>query len=193
MQPKLSVQNSHKQLLTDSESERQTIKVGKVPNENGVAKRWFRLVFRSIKAHPIPHIIGISAGNVFSLVVVGFTIVLGRVTDRVIIPGLDEGGVEGRTILGGFVAIVIVGLLRGFSVMLRRFFNFTAVEKTKQTWRLGIIDRLLDAPRAHYSVSHFTYFGFFDKSFDNSSSVLCCRIITFSCTRVASKVFCSSS
>ena len=34
--------------------------------------------------------------------------------------------------------------------MLRRFFNFTAVEKTKRTWRLGIIDNLLDAPRAHY-------------------------------------------
>ncbi len=67
-----------------------------------------------------------------------------------IIPGLDGGGVEGRTILGGFVAIVIVGFIRGFSVMLRRFFNFTAVEKTKQTWRLGIIDNLLDAPRAHY-------------------------------------------
>ncbi|SVB28565.1 uncharacterized protein METZ01_LOCUS181419, partial [marine metagenome] len=44
----------------------------------------------------------------------------------VIIPGLDGDGVEGRTILGGFVAIVIVGLIRGFSVMLRRFFNFTA-------------------------------------------------------------------
>ncbi len=150
MQQKLSVQNSRKQLLTDSESERTTIKVGEGSNENGVAKRWFRLVFRSIKAHPIPHIIGISAGNLFSLVVVSFTIVLGRVTDKVIIPGLDGDGVEGRTILGGFVAIVIVGLIRGFSVMLRRFFNFTAVEKTKQTWRLGIIDSLLDAPRAHY-------------------------------------------
>ncbi|HJO40874.1 MAG: ABC transporter ATP-binding protein [Acidimicrobiales bacterium] len=136
--------------MTDSESERTTIKVGEGSNENGVAKRWFRLVFRSIKAHPIPHIIGISAGNLFSLVVVSFTIVLGRVTDKVIIPGLDGDGVEGRTILGGFVAIVIVGLIRGFSVMLRRFFNFTAVEKTKQTWRLGIIDSLLDAPRAHY-------------------------------------------
>ncbi len=150
MQQKLSVQNSRKQLSTDSESERTTIKVGEGSNENGVAKRWFRLVFRSIKAHPIPHIIGISAGNLFSLVVVSFTIVLGRVTDKVIIPGLDGDGVEGRTILGGFVAIVIVGLIRGFSVMLRRFFNFTAVEKTKQTWRLGIIDSLLDAPRAHY-------------------------------------------
>jgi len=150
VQQKLSVQNSRKQLLTDSESERTTIKVGEGSNENGVAKRWFRLVFRSIKAHPIPHIIGISAGNLFSLVVVSFTIVLGRVTDKVIIPGLDGDGVEGRTILGGFVAIVIVGLIRGFSVMLRRFFNFTAVEKTKQTWRLGIIDNLLDAPRAHY-------------------------------------------
>ncbi|MDG2353019.1 MAG: ABC transporter ATP-binding protein [Acidimicrobiales bacterium] len=137
-------------MSTDSESERTTIKVGEGSNENGVAKRWFRLVFRSIKAHPIPHIIGISAGNLFSLVVVSFTIVLGRVTDKVIIPGLDGDGVEGRTILGGFVAIVIVGLIRGFSVMLRRFFNFTAVEKTKQTWRLGIIDNLLDAPRAHY-------------------------------------------
>ena len=150
MQQKLSVQNSRKQLSTDSESERTTIKVGEGSNENGVAKRWFRLVFRSIKAHPIPHIIGISAGNLFSLVVVSFTIVLGRVTDKVIIPGLDGDGVEGRTILGGFVAIVIVGLIRGFSVMLRRFFNFTAVEKTKQTWRLGIIDNLLHAPRAHY-------------------------------------------
>ena len=150
MQQKLSVQNSHKQLSTDSESERTTIEVGEGSNENGVAKRWFRLVFRSIKAHPIPHIIGISAGNLFSLVVVSFTIVLGRVTDKVIIPGLDGDGVEGRTILGGFVAIVIVGLIRGFSVMLRRFFNFTAVEKTKQTWRLGIIDNILDAPRAHY-------------------------------------------
>tara|TARA_B100001996_G_scaffold39923_2_gene29202 strand:- start:3382 stop:5196 length:1815 start_codon:yes stop_codon:yes gene_type:complete len=137
-------------LSTDSESERTAIEAGEASNENGVVKRWFRLVFRSIKAHPLPHIIGISAGNLFSLVVVGFTIVLGRVTDEVIIPGLDGGGVEGRTILGGFVAIVIVGFIRGFSVMLRRFFNFTAVEKTKQTWRLGIIDNLLDAPRAHY-------------------------------------------
>ena len=150
MQQKSSVQNSRKQLSTDSESERTTIEAGEHSNENGIVKRWFRLVFRSIKAHPLPHIIGISAGNLFSLVVVGFTIVLGRVTDEVIIPGLDGGGVEGRTILGGFVAIVIVGFIRGFSVMLRRFFNFTAVEKTKRTWRLGIIDNLLDAPRAHY-------------------------------------------
>ena len=150
MQQKLSVQNSRKQLSTDSESERTAIEAGEASNENGIVKRWFRLVFRSIKAHPLPHIIGISAGNLFSLVVVGFTIVLGRVTDEVIIPGLDGGGVEGRTILGGFFAIVIVGFIRGFSVMLRRFFNFTAVEKTKRTWRLGIIDNLLDAPRAHY-------------------------------------------
>ncbi|MEC7908664.1 MAG: ABC transporter ATP-binding protein [Actinomycetota bacterium] len=137
-------------MSTDSESERTAIEAGEASNENGIVKRWFRLVFRSIKAHPLPHIIGISAGNLFSLVVVGFTIVLGRVTDEVIIPGLDGGGVEGRTILGGFFAIVIVGFIRGFSVMLRRFFNFTAVEKTKRTWRLGIIDNLLDAPRAHY-------------------------------------------
>ncbi len=128
----------------DSESERTTTEVGEFSDEGKVVKRWFRLVFRSIKAHPLPHIIGISAGNIFSLVVVGFTIVLGRVTDQVIIPGLDGEGVEGRTILGGFIAIVIVGLIRGFSVMLRRFFNFTAVEKTKQTWRLSVIDHLLD-------------------------------------------------
>lgn len=150
MQLRLSVQNSHRPLSTDSDLIRDTLEVGKSNNQPGVVKRWFWLVFRSIKTHPIPHAIGISAGNIFSLIIVGFTIVLGRVTDDVIVPGLDGDGVTGSAVLGGFGAIVIVGFIRGFSVMLRRYFNFTAVEKTKQTWRLGVINHLLDAPRSYY-------------------------------------------
>ncbi|SVA86626.1 uncharacterized protein METZ01_LOCUS139480, partial [marine metagenome] len=78
--------------------------------------------------------------------VVGYTIVLGRVTDELILPGLDGGGVDRDTALAGAAAVAAVGVVRGVSMMVRRFFNFTAVARTQRTWRLAILDHYLDAP-----------------------------------------------
>ncbi|MEE2767997.1 MAG: ABC transporter ATP-binding protein [Actinomycetota bacterium] len=103
-----------------------------------------------MRAHPIPHTVGILAGNVFAFTVVGFTIVVGRVTDEVIIPGLDGDGLAGRSLLSGLAAILLIGLVRGVSIMVRRYFNMTAVLRTRRTWRLAITDRYLDAPRSYY-------------------------------------------
>ena len=103
-----------------------------------------------MRAHPIPHAVGILAGNVFAFAVVGFTIVVGRITDEVIVPGLDGGGVAGRTVLAGVAAIALIGLVRGVSVMVRRYFNMTAVLRGQQMWRLAITDRYMDAPRSYY-------------------------------------------
>ena len=103
-----------------------------------------------MRAHPIPHAVGILAGNLFAFAVVGFTSVVGRITDEVIVPGLDGGGVAGRTVLAGVVAIALVGVVRGVSVMVRRYFNMTAVLRGQQMWRLAITDRYMDAPRSYY-------------------------------------------
>ncbi|MDP6280535.1 MAG: ABC transporter ATP-binding protein [Acidimicrobiales bacterium] len=83
----------------------------------------------------------------FATTVVGFTIVVGRVTDKVIIPGLDDpGSISGRGIWAAMAMIAVVGLIRGLSVMVRRFFNFMGAMLTQRTWRLSIVDRYLDAP-----------------------------------------------
>ena len=113
---------------------------------DGIFRRGGRLVLRSFRAHPLPHLLGIAGANVFAVAVVGYTIVLGRVTDELILPGLDGGGVDRDTALAGAAAVAAVGVVRGVSMMVRRFFNFTAVARTQRTWRLAILDHYLDAP-----------------------------------------------
>ena len=113
-------------------------------------RRGWRLVRGSFRAHPVPHILGISGANVFAVAVVGFTVVIGRVTDEVIVPGLDGAGVDGSAIVGGMVALVVIGLIRGTAIMARRWFNMMAVARTQRTWRLDITDRYLDVPVAFH-------------------------------------------
>lgn len=104
-----------------------------------------------MRAHPWAHAGGITGGTAFATTVVGFTIVVGRVTDDVIIPGLDDpGSVAGRDIWVAVALVALVGLVRGLSVMVRRFFNFMGAMLTQRTWRLAIVDRYLDAPLNFY-------------------------------------------
>ena len=118
--------------------------------EFGVAHRGARLVARSMRAFPIPHAVGIFAGNVFAFAVVGFTVVIGQITDEIIIPGLENDGVTVRHIIFGVVAVAIVGIIRGVSVMIRRYFNMIAVLRSQRMWRLSVTDRYLDAPRSYH-------------------------------------------
>ncbi|MBT3247555.1 MAG: ABC transporter ATP-binding protein [Actinobacteria bacterium] len=98
------------------------------------------------------HILAAMGANVFAVAVVGFTIVIGRVTDEVILPGLSGEGpaVSGRTVLSGMAALGIVGLVRGLSIMVRRWFNMMAVARTQRTWRQSLTDRYLDAPMSFH-------------------------------------------
>ena len=113
---------------------------------DGVFRRAAKLVIRSFRLHPVPHLLAAMGANIFSFAVVGFTIVIGRITDDVIVPGLDQEGVTGRTVLIGMGAIGIVGLSRGSSIMIRRWFNMMAVARTQRTWRESLTYRYLYAP-----------------------------------------------
>ena len=113
---------------------------------DGVFRRAAKLVIRSFRLHPVPHILAAMGANIFSFAVVGFTVVIGRVTDEVIIPGLDQEGVSGKSVLIGMGAIGIVGLSRGMSIMIRRWFNMMAVARTQRTWRQSLTYRYLYAP-----------------------------------------------
>ena len=113
---------------------------------DGVFQRAAKLVIRSFRLHPVPHILAAMGANIFSFAVVGFTVVIGRVTDEVIIPGLDQEGVSGKSVLIGMGAIGIVGLSRGMSIMIRRWFNMMAVARTQRTWRKSLTYRYLYAP-----------------------------------------------
>ena len=86
----------------------------------------------------------------FALAVVGFTVVIGRITDEVIVPGLDGEGVSRQSLLGAVAVVMAVGVIRAVSIMVRRWFNMLATVSTQRTWRRAVTDRFLDAPLAFY-------------------------------------------
>ncbi|MEO2156361.1 MAG: hypothetical protein ABGY30_07060 [Acidimicrobiales bacterium] len=91
------------------------------------------MIRRSLRTHPLAHATGIMGANVFALAVVGFTVIVGRVTDDVIVPGLDGEGVSRRSLLVAVATVVGIGVVRGASIMVRRWFNMLAIARTQRT------------------------------------------------------------
>ena len=111
-----------------------------------VIRRGGRLVRRSLRLHPWAHLAGIMGANVFALAVVGFTVVIGRITDEVIVPGLDGSGVPRSSLVTAVAVVIVVGVVRAVSIMVRRWFNMLATVSTQRTWRRAVTDRFLDVP-----------------------------------------------
>ena len=108
---------------------------------------------RFIVAHPGPFATSVAGSSVFALTSVLGTIVLGRVTDRVVIPAF-EGDVASTTIWAGAIAIVVVAFVRSAGVITRRYFAGMTAAANMATLRHQIADRYLDVPlvvppRAH--------------------------------------------
>jgi len=100
---------------------------------------------RFIVAHPGPFATSVLGSSVFALTSVLGTVVLGRVTDHVIIPAFN-GGVESSTIWAGAIAIVVVAFVRSAGVITRRYFAGMTAAANMATLRHQIADRYLDVP-----------------------------------------------
>jgi ATP-binding cassette, subfamily B, bacterial len=100
---------------------------------------------RYIVAHPVPFATSVAGSAVFALTSVLGTVVLGRVTDRVIIPAF-EGDVASTTIWAGATAIVVVAFIRSAGVITRRYFAGKTTAANMATLRHQVADRYLDVP-----------------------------------------------
>lgn len=127
--------------------------VDETQDPRSVVRRGLALLWRSVRTHPRPFTIAVLGAGLFATMTVGSTIVLGRVTDDVIVPGLAEeraggtfGPVDGGTVLAVTVAVVIVALARAAGVVARRYFCGMTTFRMGATWREALADRYLDAP-----------------------------------------------
>src|SRR4051812_43186947 len=100
---------------------------------------------RFIVAHPAPFAASVAGSSVFAITSVLGTIVLGRVTDHVIIPAFHEG-VATHAIWIGATAIVVVAFVRSAGVIVRRYFAGMTAAANMATLRHAIADRYLDVP-----------------------------------------------
>ncbi len=112
----------------------------------GVIKQGFALIMRSFRDHPVPHAISIFGASCWSLLTVGLSVLLGRFTDEVIVPGLDGEGVSNGDLVQVALLLAGLGLLRGMAVTVRRYFMAMAELRTQRTWRVDVAGQYIDQP-----------------------------------------------
>lgn len=115
-------------------------------------RRGGQLIGRSLRAHPWPHAVAMLGAVTFVVAAVGGAWVLRGITDTLIVN--NEALVSrssSRTVSGGAVWVAIafvlgVSLLRGGSVVTRRFFLSMAEYRTQRDWRRDLLRHYLDVP-----------------------------------------------
>jgi ABC-type multidrug transport system fused ATPase/permease subunit len=123
-----------------------------VQQSSEIYRRGARLVWRFMRTHPGPFAVSVVGAVLFSAAAVAVPFVIGRVTDEVITPAFDEG-VAGRTVLIGVAVVVGVGLVRGCSIVLRRFYAAMVEARMQRTLRTLIADKYLRVPMSYYNAN----------------------------------------
>jgi len=107
------------------------------------------LMWRYVRNHPGPFSLSVLGSTIFSAFSVGGTVVLGRLTDELIVPGFADG-VSGRDIWLGCLALVVVAVVRAVGVVMRRYFGAMTTERQQITWREELSDRFVSVPMSFF-------------------------------------------
>ena len=111
-------------------------------SRDSMVRRGFRLIMRSVRAHPVTHSLAMVGALGFVAATVSTAWLLGWITDEVIV--VSQG--ERVSPAAAAVAIVGVSVASGVSVVLRRWFLAMAEARTQRDWRRALLHRYLDLP-----------------------------------------------
>lgn len=118
-------------------------------SQPGVFRRGLAVVWRYARAQPLLFALSLFGATLFSVAAVGTTVVLGRVTQDVIVPAYDAG-VSRDMIRGAALALVLVAILRGMGIVLRRYCAALTRFKTQADLRRQVTERYLEVPLAYH-------------------------------------------
>lgn len=118
--------------------------------QRGIFARGLRLVWRYVRAQPLTYGISLVGATIYAGAVVGTTVVLGRVTNDVVIPAFEPGGLPADRLRGAVLALLLVGWLRALSIVLRRYFAALTTFRTQAHLRRGVTGRYLEVPMRYH-------------------------------------------
>src|SRR3954468_16914076 len=108
-------------------------------------RRGVRVIARYVREEPRRFALAVTGASLYAAAAVGSTVVLGRVTEKVILPAFSDGVTKG-TVVAGSLAILAMGLLRAVSIVLRRYNGGLTAFRVQAHWRRRISDAYLDVP-----------------------------------------------
>ena len=106
----------------------------------------FALLGRGIVHEPLVFTIAILGSAVFGAATVFTSIVIGQVTDKVIVPAFQEGRPETGALVGAVAAIVGVGTLKAGGIVVRRFYAGVWMQRLQARYRRRVTRQYLRLP-----------------------------------------------
>lgn len=105
-----------------------------------------RVIRRALTGAPREFTVGIVTSLLYGGMTVLSSVVIGRATDRVVLPALERGDVATGSLVGMFLVIVAVAVLKGAGVVGRRLGAYAAQLRLQANWRVAVTDRYLVLP-----------------------------------------------
>lgn len=113
------------------------------PRLRSLAADGARLIARFVRAHPASFAIAVFGSFNFAAAIVVSAIVVGRVTDDVIVPVLDEGEpIDGR-LRGAVVALVLIAAWKAVGIVIRRTGATWMQGRTQADLRTRLVEHLM--------------------------------------------------
>lgn len=91
-----------------------------LPPLREILRDGFGLIGRLVRAHPVAFSLAVLGASAFALAIVAAALVIGWVTDNVIIPVLEEGEPLGDLWVAAVAAVLGVAVFKGAAIILRR-------------------------------------------------------------------------
>ena len=120
---------------------------GPGPDADGsVLSRGLRILGVAVREEPRIFAIAVAGSAVYALMTVGSALVLGRITDRVILPAFAAGRVDAGALVAAAAAILAVSLLRGAGIVARRLAAGIMQFRLHATYRRRVTRQYLRLP-----------------------------------------------
>ncbi len=118
-------------------------------DERTLFVRGVRVIASYVRTHPLPFAAAVTGAGVYALATVASTIVLGRITDRLIIPAF-HGQFHLSTAVGAAVALLAVAVIKAGGIMTRRYFAGMTKSRNEASLRNAVADRYQLLPLAYH-------------------------------------------
>ena len=123
---------------------------GVVVSSPSLYRRGARQLWRSVRTHPVPFSLSLGGTLLFAATAVLGTVVLGDVTDRVLVPAFEDDELDGGTLVAAVAILVGMSVGRTVGVMLRRNFDGMTNARMQRTLRDQLAERFVRMPLAEH-------------------------------------------
>jgi ATP-binding cassette, subfamily B, bacterial len=118
------------------------------PSDDGLMRRGLRVIGVALRSAPKPFAVGIGGAALYAGMTVASALVLGWVTDEVVLPSFAAGEIDRGLVALAVAAIMGVAVLKAAGVVARRLGAYVAQYSLQAQYRRKVTRRYLELPIA---------------------------------------------